>query len=332
MTETLTQTTVTRISKRINRLRTEQGVTSLGRVLTLVVITPEPTMRSAMRAASDAALEHPMRIIVVSIPPEDPGSGDQSAGSAPARLDANRLVPDRLDADLHIGPANRSSEIIVLRPHGRAADDVESLLNGLLLPDVPIAVWWPGADGARVAGWTDLPIATRHITTAQSTEDPVATLHRLADVYRPGDTDLAWSEITLWRGQLAAALDDAPQLPVDRVQVRGAAHSAARALLATWLGRSLDARVTVSDASDRAAPAGVSEVVLHRADGPVSLTLGPGSPVARLSSPGIADQFVPLQPRALSDCLAEELRHMQDDPLYGAVLHAVPDICREEQP
>ena len=58
-------------------------------------------------------------------------------------------------------------------------------------------------------------MAHRRVTdSARTTGRPATVLGRLAAAYAEGDTDLAWARVTLWRGLLAAALDQAPYEPV----------------------------------------------------------------------------------------------------------------------
>ena len=44
---------------------------------------------------------------------------------------------NRLDAQIRIGGDAGASEVVVLRAFGEVADDPESLVTGLLLPDAP---------------------------------------------------------------------------------------------------------------------------------------------------------------------------------------------------
>ncbi len=53
-------------------------------------------------------------------------------------------------------------------------------------------------------------LAQRRITDAASARRPGAELLKRPAAYRPGDTDLSWTRLTLWRGLLAAALDQPP--------------------------------------------------------------------------------------------------------------------------
>src|SRR5699024_3468141 len=99
------------------------------------------------------------------------------------------------------------SDVVILRVSGPAGHDVDTLLTPLLLPDIPIVVWWPqelpDARSSALLG----PLSNRRITDALETADPVEALKTLATNYRPGDTDLSWARTTLWRGLTAATLD-----------------------------------------------------------------------------------------------------------------------------
>ena len=68
---------------------------------------------------------------------------------------------------------------------------------------------------------------------------PTAQLAKRRDTYRPGDTDIAWTRITRWRGLLAATLDQPPHEKVTEVVVSGSADSPSTGLLAAWLARAL---------------------------------------------------------------------------------------------
>ena len=62
----LPNTTTSRISKALVRIREEGGAVALGRVLTLVISTELGHEEAAIEAANDASREHPMRVIVLS--------------------------------------------------------------------------------------------------------------------------------------------------------------------------------------------------------------------------------------------------------------------------
>ena len=118
----LPDTTTSAISKALVKVREEGGAVALGRVLTLVIASAGSTDEEAIVAANEASREHPMRVIVLSAVAGEP----------------------RLDAEIRVGGDAGASEVVVLRASGEAGSDPESLVTGLLLPDAPVVVWWPG--------------------------------------------------------------------------------------------------------------------------------------------------------------------------------------------
>jgi glucose-6-phosphate dehydrogenase assembly protein OpcA len=301
----LPATTTSKVSKALVKIREEGGAVALGRVLTLVIATHLGQEEEAIEAANDASREHPMRVIVVST--EDP----------------NHVTPTgsegRLDAQIRVGGDAGASEVIVLRAYGETASDEEGLVTGLLLPDAPVVAWWPGA-APDVASASPLGrIATRRITDASAQPDPHEALRHLSRTYKPGDTDFAWTRLTLWRAQLAAVLDQPPFEAIESVEVAGAADSPSTVLLAAWLSLQLQVPVKHDLTSRATGSSGIHGVRLGRASGTIELEREIPD-VARLSEPGQPTHDLSLPRRNLRDCLAEELRRLDPDDLYGEVI------------
>ncbi|WP_105036735.1 glucose-6-phosphate dehydrogenase assembly protein OpcA [Cryobacterium aureum] len=299
----LPNTTTAKISKALVRIREEGGAVALGRVLTLIIASTLGHEEEAIEAANDASREHPMRVIVVST---------QEPGSTAATPDA------RVDAEIRVGGDAGASEVIVLRVYGDAADDPESLVTGLLLPDAPVVAWWPGTAPAVPADSPLGRIAYRRITDASTQPDPQSALHQICSSYRPGDTDFAWTRLTLWRAQLAAVLDQPPYEPITGIEVTGAAASPSTTLLAAWLQMQLQVPV-VCELTTGPQTNGVHGVRLIRATGVISLEREVPD-IATLSQPGQPVQDLTLKRRSLRDCLADELRRLDPDDLYGEVI------------
>ncbi|GAA1057204.1 glucose-6-phosphate dehydrogenase assembly protein OpcA [Agromyces luteolus] len=297
----LPDTTTSQVSKSLVKIREEGGVVALGRVLTLVIATTHDAEEEAIEAANDASREHPMRVIVVST----------ASGSDP---DVSRL-----DAEIRVGGDAGASEVVILRASGDAARDEQGLVMGLLLPDAPVVTWWPGT-APEVPGDSPLGrIAQRRITDASMQSDPQAALDALAASYRPGDADFAWTRLTLWRAQLAAVLDQPPYEPVTTVQVTGSIDSPSTTLLAAWLSMQLGASTNCALTGLEHGSHGIRGVSLGRATGTIELVRDvPG--VATLRQPGQPVHDVALPRRSLRDCLADELRRLDPDELYGEVI------------
>lgn len=292
----LPSTTAHKIAKRLVDLRESHGAIALGRVLTLVLVVDEATAEPAIESANHASHEHPCRILVV--------AQETARGVA------------RLDAEIRIGGDAGASEVIVLRTSGELTGHPESVVLPLLLPDAPVVVWWPGDAPAVPADDPVGQLASRRITDAAAAKRPAAALAARAESYQPGDTDLAWSRVTGWRALLAAALDQPPFERVTDGRVTGASDSPSADLLAAWLTLTLKVPVTRAKASG---VDGVVNVRLDRRSGPLELDR-PGDDNATLSVPGRNERRVALPKRLDRDCLAEELRRLDPDEVYHAVL------------
>ena len=299
----LPNTTASKISKALVRIREEGGAVALGRVLTLVIATPLGYEEEAIEAANDASREHPMRVIVLAKGPRGTDSGS----------------PVRLDAQIRVGGDAGASEVIVLKVREDDVSDDEGLVMGLLLPDAPVVAWWPGEAPERVSATTLGRIAQCRITDSAAQTDPQSFLDGLSHNYAPGDTDFAWTRLTLWRAQLAAVLDQPPYEPITAVQVKGSSDSPSTLLLAAWLQLQLQVPVEYQLTLPDEAPIGIHGVTLFRASGPIQLER-PSSTIATLTQPGQPVHDISLPRRSLRDCLAEELRRLDPDDLFGKVV------------
>lgn len=293
----LPDTTISQVAKKLVSVREEGGAVALGRVLTLIIAARNGVAEAAIDAANDASREHPMRVIVLTV-----GDGDS-----------------HLDAQIRVGGDAGASEVVVLRAFGDAASNAESLVTGLLLPDAPVVAWWPEEAPADPASSPLGRIAQRRITDAAASVDVRDRLGTLGQEHSPGDTDLAWTRLTHWREQLAAVLDQPPFESVTAVEVRGSVSSPSTALLASWLGLALDVPVTWAYEDPELWSEGIKSVRLTRPSGDILLERPvPGTAV--LTQPGQPDHDLHLPRRTLRECLAEELRRLDPDVLYGRVI------------
>ena len=291
----LPDTTTGAINKTLVRTRSESGVITLGRVMTLVIDTSACDSEKAISTANAASKEHPCRIVVL-----DPRSDD---------------VP-RLDAEIRVGGDAGASEVVILRAGGEMADHGDTLAIPLLLPDAPIVSWWPGAAPANPSHAGVGAMSARRITDSKADSNPVDALLRLADSYAPGDTDLAWARVTRWRALLAAALDELGSVTVVQARIHGDTHSPSILLLGAWLEDALGCEYTATydDAAE-----GLISIALETADGEISIVRQDGHN-AILTQPDSPDHVVTLPQRTLTDCLAEELRRLDPDEVYGETL------------
>lgn len=292
----LPSTTTIAVSKKLVRLRQDVGAMALSRVLTLVVVVDEQHAEAAIQIANDASHQHPCRIIAV--------------------VTGNKRGASRLDAQIRVGGDAGASEVVVLRLYGPLTRHASSVVIPLLLPDSPVVAWWPSAAPRRVSEDSIGAMAQRRITDAAQSKSPRPEMKHRAETYAPGDTDLAWTRITLWRGLLAAALDQPPFEPVLSATVTGGSDSPSADLLAAWLGQYLKCPVT--RARSRAGT-GIVSVRLERRAGNIDL-VRPEGDTATLVQPGQPDRTISLPHRSDPECLADELRRLDPDEVYEEVM------------
>lgn len=293
----LQNTTTSAVAKRLVNLREEGGAVALGRVLTLVIVTSPDDVESSVKAANDASREHPCRIIVVS----------------PRDSDGAEL----LNAQIRVGGDAGASEVILLSPSGELTDHLDTLIIPLLLTDTPIVAWWPKQIPTSDTELAIASMAQVRITDAYNTADPFETLAELRSRHEPSNVDLAWTRTTVWRGLLAATLDQPPYEPVHSVIVQGDPNHPSVDLLAAWLAQYLKCPVErVDEPGGQAA----TRVVLRRHSGDIEIARPRGT-VATLAQPNQPTHRIALPVRALHECLSEELRRLDPDLVYGEVLH-----------
>src|SRR3954454_3660 len=131
------------IAAEFMRARSRAGSPAMGMVLTLVVVADEDDADRAMEMAREASHEHPARVLGVIL------------GSA--RGDA------QVDAQVGTG-SGWTGETALIRLTGEVVKHPESVVLPLLLPDSPVAVWWPGHPPADPAQDPLGLLAQRRIT------------------------------------------------------------------------------------------------------------------------------------------------------------------------
>ncbi|MFB7596710.1 glucose-6-phosphate dehydrogenase assembly protein OpcA [Streptomyces sp. NPDC056160] len=295
----LTDTTASKINKALVQGRRAIGTPAVGMVLTMVIVADEENAYDSIKAAEDASREHPSRTLVVI--------------KRHARTLRDR-THSRLDAEVRVGSEAGTGETVVLRTYGDVSDHADSVVLPLLLPDAPVVVWWPVEAPDNPSADPLGALAQRRITDLYAFEKPLEVLTTRARHYAPGDTDLAWTRLTLWRSMLAAALDQA-RVRVTSAAVEAEAENPSAELLARWL----EARLGVT--VDRVGSEGpfVTAVRLGTADGEIVIDR-PEGPLATLSLPGQPSRTLALKVRPTSELIAEELRRLDADEMYAVAL------------
>lgn len=290
MTIDLTDTTTGKINAALMDARHRMGGPAMGMVINLVIVTDEATQYDAMRAASQASREHPCRVIGV--------------------INRSVRAEARVDAEIRVAE-NGPGETVLLRLYGPVIEHAGSVVEPLLVLDIPALTWWPGPGPAVPSAHPLGAVAQRRVTDAAEDSDPLRSLATLAASYRPGDTDLSWTRATPWRSLLAATLDQ-PHDEITGGLVAAEAGNPTGALLAAWLATKL--RVPVDSVTSDGP--GITEARFITTTGDIAITR-PDGRMATLSRPDQPDRRVALHRRDATDLLSEELRRLDPDEVYA---------------
>ena len=198
-------TSIDAIERELARLRRaavaharERGQT-LGRasVLNLVVYSErEVHARRAARTVADLALRHPSRAIVL--------LGDRDRDGVVASVQLHCHVPQSDGAQPVL------YEQILARVRGDFDERVASVVIPLLVPDLPVFLWWTGTPPSDARHLDDLvTLADRFIVDSADFARPDQTLPEIARLarHRVAITDLNWARLTHWRELIAQFFD-----------------------------------------------------------------------------------------------------------------------------
>jgi glucose-6-phosphate dehydrogenase assembly protein OpcA len=289
----LTDTTTRAIEEALTRARDQLGGPITGVVLNLIIMTDEAGQHDAIRAANQAGREHPCRVLGV--------------------IARNPAAASRLDAEIRTGEG-APGQTVLLRLYGPMGAHADSVVVPLLVPDTPVVTWWPTAAPVVPASDPLGVLAQRRVTDAATAAAPAAALATLAAGYRPGDTDLSWTRATTWRSLLAATLDQ-PHGEITGGDVSAESGNPTADLLAAWLSDRLGPRFE----RDVSGGPGITEVKFLVTDGDITISR-PDGRTATLSRPGQPERRVALHRREIAELLAEELRRLDPDEIYGEAL------------
>ncbi|WP_210443287.1 glucose-6-phosphate dehydrogenase assembly protein OpcA [Nocardioides sp. SYSU D00065] len=288
----LTDTNSSQIAAEFVRARTRAGSPAMGMVMTLIIVAPEEDAEEAMFAAKRASREHPSRVLGVIL--------GETRGTS------------RVSAQVGSGDG-WGGETALIRLEGEVVEHAESVVLPLLLPDSPVAIWWPTTAPADPASDPLGALAQRRITdSASASRGKASAMVNQCRAYAPGNTDLSWTRLTPWRALLAAALDQHP-LEVTGAKVTAERVSPSADLLVAWLSD----RLGVEVARGHSDGPGITEVSMETEEGPIRISRADGR-LATFSSPHRPNRPVALKRREIPALLAEELRRLDEDDVYAA--------------
>ena len=181
----------------------EQGRTlARAAVLNLVVYAErEAAARRAARSVADLASRHPSRAIVLLADRSDAGDG------------VDTQIQMRCHVPTATGMTQVSYEQILVLARGDADDRLASALIPLLVPDLPVFLWWTGSPPVQASVFEQVTrLADRLVVDSADFARPEEMLPDLARICdrakgRFGITDLNWTRLTPWREVVASFFD-----------------------------------------------------------------------------------------------------------------------------
>jgi glucose-6-phosphate dehydrogenase assembly protein OpcA len=339
---------VEQIERELGRLRmNDDGTLGLrASVLNLIVVTDEDAAEGVTRSVSNIAGRYPSRAIVLISDPEEEETN----------------LEFRLSAfcSTRGGGAQVCAEQITIHAEGPPAEHLESLAGPLLIPDLPVFLWYPGLFSPSSVEFVGMAtLADRIIIDSAAAGDCETSLREIAGLLEEPETpaigDLQWVQLSPWRA-LVAELFSSPERAgeLERlwgIEILHAPDGECRALLFVgWLASSLG--WSLEDATGTAEG---REVRFAGPSGKVSAEISPTSPDARFrevrlysddygfgvarsrdlseahttvtrNDELLAERTVHLGNFDLGVLLREELRYRGRDELYEAALRLAVEM------
>ena len=236
-------------------------------VLNLIVVTDEESAEGVSQVINELSGRYPSRAIVLISDPEEEYT--------------NLEVGLSVFCNARGGDANVCAEGVTLHVEGPPAEHLESFAGPLLIPDLPVFLWYPNGDipaSPRCDGMAAL--AGRIVLDTGVADDTEGTLRAVAELVGHEETpavgDLQWAALSPWRSlvtELFAPPERAGELAnIRRVEVHYAPDAHSRALLfAGWLSSCLGWRPGSSSRTG----AGGHDLVLSGPSGEITVHLAP---------------------------------------------------------
>lgn len=290
-------------------------------LLNLVVYAAdEQEAEKASRVIDDLARDHPSRAIIIMAAPSE----DES------KIEARCSVHCHAAAGLE---QQVCCEEVMLNVSGRAAGHLHSIIIPLLVPDLPVYVWWTGPlPRGRHVFEELMESADRFIVDSGHFRHPTHGLRRVADLCddAPGCKvgDVNWARLSPWRELLLLHAGEAGlrayREAVNAVEIAFAAGEAGAIpsqafLLAGWLAERLGWE-THSPTVD------VGRITLRRGTSPVTVSFLPRQTYGASLEPGAL-----LRVRLEDEQGATLTVKRSDDPLHLEIEVHTPDYSHNQR-
>jgi glucose-6-phosphate dehydrogenase assembly protein OpcA len=211
----------------------------------MVFVTSEASLQETQQTIRDLALIHPCRALVMLADREGPDS------------DIEMFVSAFCQAEQRSKSAELCCEEVTLVAHGNFVSELPSAVTPLLVPDLPVFLWWQDLKRVSDDNFQPLTSAADRLVidsvdlAAGNLDLPViAQLFSRAGSEAIAVSDINWSRLTSWRALLAnfydvqeyrSALNDLQRVGIDYVAPEANPTGIATQALLTagWLGSRL---------------------------------------------------------------------------------------------
>jgi len=273
--------TVSAIEGKLAELRLSDGGSRLRTsVMTHIAWVPEEWVEAAEDVLAGLAERHPSRTIVLF--PQSGGDGLEGEVEGESFPMSEGLTI--------------CTDTIRIRLHGTSAEHPASVVEPLLVPDLPVFLRWRGVPPFGDSAFEELTgVADRLIVDSTEWPGLPEPYARLAEIFdRIAVSDIAWARTSRWRSMLASLWPAIGK--VERIKVTGTEAQAH--LLAGWLRSRLRRSI--------------------------GLEHEPSDKLVGVELDGKPAPFPPGDPPLPADLLSDELDKLSRDPVYeAAVLAAV---------
>lgn len=266
---------VEEIEHELGQLRmNEDGTLGLrASVLNLIAVADDEQAQSITESVSKLANQYPSRTIVLISDP-----------------DGERDLDIQLSAFCALrggGGSQVCAEQITVHASGPPAEHLESFAGPLLVPDIPVFLWYPGPFSSSSSEFGGIaPLADRVILDSAASGEPTACLQDLSSMLElremPAIGDIQWVALSPWRSLVAEMFsieERAKELDkISKVEILYAPKGESRALLLLgWLASALGWELEDSSATD-----GGREMEFSGPSGSITVEMSHDSPDARL--------------------------------------------------
>jgi glucose-6-phosphate dehydrogenase assembly protein OpcA len=267
--------TVSEIEHTLSELRFgDSGVRLRTNVMTHIAWVPEEWVEAAEDVLAGLAERHPSRTIVLF--PHSGGQGLEGKVESDAFPMSEGLMV--------------CTDTIRIRLSGTSAEHPATVVEPLLISDLPVFVRWRGVPPFDDSAFGELiDVADRLIVDSTEWPGLPNPYARMAEVFdRVTVSDIAWARTSRWRPMLASLWPEIAK--VERIKVTGTEAQAQ--LLAGWLR--------------------------SRLGRPIALEHEPSNKLVGVELDGRPASFPPGDPPLPADLLSDELDKLSRDPVYEA--------------